>query len=582
MIDLQSHLMAIPLPDWLPGETLFSHTSRTHALWGYRDAGQTAAILFGTRRAGTQHDLPSCLDEWEARTASILGSAGTVARQRTLLTYYRKFMSAEDENEVVAQIRGPSVAHLKFRLGLLTSRFRACHPLKACVECVQEDVERHGWAFWHLEHQYPGVWACRKHGCGLRESLRKSTGVGRFAWHLPDIGDLRAEASFDAERVGALASTIVELVENEWLERIDSATLHATYRNELARRGWITGQGRLRLQVIAQEFLEHSRALRSLPELRALPDSYDAAVVQVGRLLRPARTGTHPIRHFVTVNWLFGGARLFLNAYRASQHEPDGALGKEPPSVNFSSIKTGDPRRAEFFALLRDDPSLSMRGAAAALGMDTSTAMAWAARAGVRVNRRAKFLTLDKRMRLVATLRSGCEKRDAAQEIGVSIQTVTRTLLTEIGLHDAWCQARLARTRSAHRQTWTWLLAECGFLGAKVMRSMAPTAYAWLYRNDRAWLQANRPNVATRNTQHRPLVRWEERDVTLSTQVQQAALALSRQQGIHRIFLWQLYQAVPDLKPKLQVLDRLPLTRKVIVMVLAWRRDQPFSEDLLG
>lgn len=88
MIDLQSHLMAVPLPDWLPGETLFSHTSRAHALWGYRDAGQSAAILFGTRRAGTQHDLPSCLDEWEGRTASILGSAETVARQRC--TYNRK------------------------------------------------------------------------------------------------------------------------------------------------------------------------------------------------------------------------------------------------------------------------------------------------------------------------------------------------------------------------------------------------------------------------------------------------------------------------------------------------------------
>src|SRR3546814_14840989 len=59
---------------------------------------------------------------------------------------------------------GASVAHLKFRLGLLTSRFRANHPLKACPACMTKDLDDHQTTYWRLDHQFPGVWHCPVHG----------------------------------------------------------------------------------------------------------------------------------------------------------------------------------------------------------------------------------------------------------------------------------------------------------------------------------------------------------------------------------------------------------------------------------
>lgn len=166
-----------PILAWLPDETLFSLVSRLNALWGANDAGRTAMLLFGSRHAGGQHDLPGHLGEFERRSQGRLGSAADIALARTSLAFYRRFLSAQLEQGIVDEMCLGQAPHLKYRLGLLTSRFRAHHPLKACPACMEEGRERHGWAYWHVAHQHPGVWACLIHGEPLRESILKSTGV---------------------------------------------------------------------------------------------------------------------------------------------------------------------------------------------------------------------------------------------------------------------------------------------------------------------------------------------------------------------------------------------------------------------
>src|SRR3546814_4771453 len=47
---------------------------------------------------------------------------------------------------------------------LLTSRFRANHPLKACPACMTKDLDDHQTTYWRLDHQFPGVWHCPVHG----------------------------------------------------------------------------------------------------------------------------------------------------------------------------------------------------------------------------------------------------------------------------------------------------------------------------------------------------------------------------------------------------------------------------------
>ena len=118
------------LLSWLPDETFFSLVSRHHQLWGHVTSAQTCQLMFGSARAGVHHDLPNSLGVFAQRTNALLGDVDSIARERTLLNFYAAFAPPDETANAVACMSGASVAHLKLRLGILTSRFRANHPLK--------------------------------------------------------------------------------------------------------------------------------------------------------------------------------------------------------------------------------------------------------------------------------------------------------------------------------------------------------------------------------------------------------------------------------------------------------------------
>lgn len=564
---------------WLPGETLFSLVSRHHYFWGYTLSARTCEHFFDHPRAGSQHDLPSRLSHFVARTVGRFGNGQKIATGHTLLAYYAAFVSAGELENAIACMAGGSVAHLKFRLGILTSRFRANHPLKACAACMTEDRAAFGWAYWHVDHQYPGVWICQKHDESLRESTLKATGVERFHWHLPSEEHFRewptekriAIQGAQAE-LQSLSGQVLDLVSQASVQKIDTSRLHEVYRAELVRRQWVSSGGSFRMPVIASSFLDHVKNLRVLPELEALPATAEEAVTQLGRLLRPPRSGTHPLRHLVLINWLFGSAETFWLAY-SSALNPLVTLRKEVfASVRQPERDAKDPRHEQLFSLLSVQKQ-SVRKAAKSIGIDVGTAMAWASQAGLLVPRRPKKLAGELRQQTIADLQNGADKAVAAKNADVSIVTITKLLLSEVGLHAAWCQSREMRARSSARDAWSQLLQTHGGLGVKFMRALDPAAYAWLYRNDRAWLGKHKPDrLAAIATSGLLRAMWDTRDAALSVEVERVVLELRQNGAIRRIKLWQIYQAIPALKAKLASLDRLPLTRRAIEYALQSKR----------
>jgi transposase len=566
---------------WLPGETLFSLCSRQHRLWGHSLSSRSTEIMFGGKRLGTQHDFPSGLDAFALRTAGQLGSAAEIARDRTMLRFYRPFLAKAAIDHAIWAMRGPAVAHLKFRLGLLTSRFRANHPLKACLACMQADLTEHGWVYWHRVHQYPGVWICPTHGAPLRISQVKSTGVERFLWSRPAEAQLVDPwpASDFAQRSALLrlSKLTIALVDSDredgWLS---ADAVQDTLRAKLQERGWLTATGNARPTVAAADYLQHCSTLRLPAELAGLPSTLEEAKAQIGRLIRTLRSGVHPIRLLVAIDWLFSGADDFLVLHSGAT-DVDTIRPAHEVTTSASQSASDLARRARLAALLKSGTSAT--AAAKEIGIDVTTAMAWAAAGGIQVPRRPKVLKAEVRASLLHCLRKGMDKADAAGRHGISLETVTRLLHTEIGLHSAWKAARAAAAQRRARGAWQKLLRDHPALGVKLLRAMDAASYAWLYRNDRAWLTDHTPAMAASHTNPRQnTVRWDERDLSLSAEVEKAVERLARPG--RPLQLWQIYQAVPGLKPKLAVLNRLPLTQQVVERALGRRRADSVA-DLL-
>lgn len=79
----------------------------------------------------------------------------------------------------------------------------------------------------------------------------------------------------------------------------------------------MTVEGRFYLASAAKEFLDHVMPFRTVGELAALPRSLDEAKAQLTSMLRADRSGTHPLRHLVMVDWLFGSSANLLSRTEA-------------------------------------------------------------------------------------------------------------------------------------------------------------------------------------------------------------------------------------------------------------------------
>ena len=219
-----------------------------------------------------------------------------------------------------------------------------------------------------------------------------------------------------------------------------------------------------------------------------------------------------------------------------------------------------------------------MREAASLVGIDPQTALVWAARGGIEVSRRPQKLSNDIRARAILGLRNGADKAHVAARAGVSIGTITRLLLCDPKLHADWSAARNTKARAHSRSVWLQLLQSSGSLGIKWMRQLDPRTYTWLYRNDRAWLDAHKPAPLPAVQRPRPpVVDWDARDERLRGLVHEAALRLMEKRGVRRIHFWQLCQQIPDLRAKQASLHRLPRTLEAIQAALA---AHPPSQDL--
>jgi len=550
-----------PMPQWLPDETFFSLASRYHAISGNRLPAHTSLALFGHRRWGNQHDFPTHLDQFVLRTDGRMGGANMIAMARTVLPFYLPLRSDADGTAALESLMGPPNGMLKYRLGILTSRFRANHPLKACPVCMKEDAAEHGLAYWHRSHQFPGVWVCLLHSELLQEATVKSTGVSRFGWLLPTASTMRPVMNdvTGIDRIDGLVR-FARLVD-EWIQlspgAVNADAMGITYKYAISELGLLKDRN-----AIASRYCQAISPLRAVPELAALPATPHDALSQVNRWFFSPRGNTHPLRHLSFIFWLFGDWQTFWKAYQ--RQATSGA--EDIRQIFVREMPIQDPRASALVELIRAGSSTS--AAAKTFGVDTGTAIAWAAREGIPTGRRPKTLKENKYAALIADLQAGMGKSEAAAKHGVSLQSVTRLLRAEVGLQKVWHEVRLSLARTQARSTWLEAVSAFAATGIATVRYQEPATYAWLYRNDRDWLVASCVDIgpATRRMTA-PRVNWDSRDVWLANEVRRVAAELAVDGEERHVRLWQLYQVVPELKAKLGALDRLPLTQQVIAEV---------------
>jgi hypothetical protein len=298
-------------------ETLYSLTTRYHRACGRTLASSTARLLFGARHAGLHHDFPSRLDEFTRRTDGVYGTPLMLVQQATILPYFTPFVRPETSAAAIRLMRGGTgTARLKFLLGLPASRVSGRFPLRACAACMQRDEDSVGEAYWHRDHQLPGVYVCATHEERLLETSFRIDLPGRGEYVLPrDIFGLRTGSMLSdwqrnvRTRLEGMLAQIAKGALEESGALVDPWLLHIVYIHGLRDLGLVTPGGRVRRAQFRMEFDRFVMPIQLRPQIAKLLGSTGAEGLTA--LLRKPQTLKHPLKHLLLIAFIFGSWERF-------------------------------------------------------------------------------------------------------------------------------------------------------------------------------------------------------------------------------------------------------------------------------
>lgn len=478
-------LSPYPLLARLPEETLFSWVSRLDAFWGLPSHSETCLILFGHFAQSSCHALPDHLARFAKLTGEDRFSIDSLLIEATLLGFYRPFLSPTAFESAARDLWlgwGKSLAR---RLSRLSYHKWIHHPLKACPDCIEEDLSQTGWCYWHQVHQWPGVWQCPKHGVPLHELAPCNADTHEFVLPISCPQHLQPLTLPDQMLGSArgLAHFITSVVHEGCSIQPDA--LLAVYYQQVVSRGWMNAAGQMQWTNAAGSYIEYASQLRAVPELHFLPESIQSSGRILCQIFRDEGLTLHPLRHLLVMHWLWGDASAFWSDYRhysqrtqkqihAAKFDPPVIQKELPPQEELEALyavvqgNLADMADVLGLSLLQLRKQLSLHG----ISMRNSVAVGpseWALLLGSGLDKGMSSMELSKLLKLPRTQICAAIHRD-------------RALLLR------WQDGRKNhQVEEARRHFASLDLSSC--FEAKPLPLLLDQKLCWfLIRHDRAWL----------------------------------------------------------------------------------------------
>lgn len=502
-------------PEIYPGELLYSLLGRLRCHSGILSSKLLLDDVFGNRNVHAGAFLQTNLGRLAANIPQSLGlTAQQLAWETTLLPYLTAYQPEEIRNWALDLLSADNsdAGAVHVRLGLVASNVRLPSVFRYCLACRAEMLRECGELYWRRDHQLPGVLVCPNHGSPLADSKVKLAYVALNEFIVANEEDCPPDPALP-----------------EWAEQPEVAKLlrdiaeasAALLANPPAARPLAVWGDEIKLALRARGLARGNARIDQL----ALRDAYLTRFHPILDILPDAGPG----------DWLEAIARKHRKAFAPLRHTLVRLLIESLPSANASSpFGTGpwpcrNPLAEHYGQLVIADCKLHQEGSKTigvfrcSCGYDFSAAQESRSRAKI-LNLGPKFET-----RLRELVSSGSSLRGAARELHVDPNTVLRYVAL-FGLEAPWkgrpARAKLpAIDRETMRAAWTSGHASSPNLPRQQLRRKIPAVYAWLYRNDRDWLDWQPPK-ASGHKPNKPRLDWRAIDLEMAQTLRQGATQL--------------------------------------------------------
>jgi len=578
-------------PDPYPDELLYSICARFFAQVQYPDKKLVVQELFGSSSALAVIDLPTHLSCLVINLP--IGNCYTFDRlidNQTLLPFYSPFHQPDRVERLREDMRGNGKLSVPGRLGMMANSVPSPERLRFCPLCIEDDERQFGETYWHRIHQVPGVEVCPGHAVFLENSNaqvlhRKTRHEFVSAQQAIYARSPRSLALSNPSHVALLkiARDVAWLLNQQGL-----APGLESFRNRylplLADRELATYSGRVYTSRLLDAFqFYYSAELLSLLHCEIDRQSQHNWLF---RLVRSPKSAQHPLHHLLLIQFLghtaesffqlpaeyqpFGGGswpclnpvcdqfrRRRIKNYRLSYSQENGR-----PIGTFSCHCCGfvysrigpDQSREDWYGYSR----VESYG-----GVWESTLKDWWADKEVSLREIARRLEVDPQ-----TIKSHATRLELPfpRQTKRPTQRTIEQLTTEERNTATIDQNELEMNRVA----WLSLREENPEAGGKLLRSLLPRVYMWLYRNDRKWLKAHMP--PRKQTVSPPRVDWESRDTQWAIAAKLSAERLKNApERPVQITVAAIARDIGQLANIQKHLDKLPLTAQVLAEVVETR-----------
>lgn len=521
---------ASPILRWLDDETFYSICSRQHRYLSHLDTNSTLGWLYGNEYRTISHDFPSNFNSINSLVSATWGDALSIIFEHTIFTFFCPFQKELRIEDAVLVLKGPHLGSLKYRLGLLTGRFGAEHPLKACITCMEEDQASQGAAYWHLTHQYPGVILCPIHGTLLSVSEVNRQRSGVFEWTLPCSNQLHPCAPqtptvASNKALSNLQISIVDLLKHRSMH-FDPEITRQTYKAALNTLGW-PGDGDI---AAIESFAAFASLLQPFSPFTSLPTTSAGVRAFLHSMTRKPRGHCHPLKHLVLVNWLYSGFGQFVEQYKLSDCAQRQTDGTQP--IEYTTQLS--PEKLQSKAIVSTNKL------------------------------KPKKLKPPMRKIILDELRNGICKCEICLKFSISISTVNRVLRSVPATTKIRKDKLFENSINNHRKAWLNTILNNPTLSTKLLRKITPASYFWLYRYDRDWLFLQNGKLPTGRLGNKRHVNWEERDRKLSELVRITINHLPTVSEAKNYSICELCDLIPGLARALESPRRFPITKAAI------------------